>query len=71
MKTKVCLVLNAPTLRENLALVDLYRHWIDVVELRVDCLSPDERLQFRGFPEMAGIPCILTIRRKSDGGQFV
>lgn len=70
MKTKICLVLNAPTLRENLALVDLYRHWIDIVELRVDCLAPDERLQFRGFPEMADIPCILTIRRKSDGGQF-
>jgi len=71
MKTKICLVLNAPTIRENLALVELYRQWIDVAELRVDCLVPDERLQFRSFPEMAKIPCILTIRRKSDGGQFV
>jgi 3-dehydroquinate dehydratase/shikimate dehydrogenase len=71
MKTKICLVLNAPTIRENLALVDLYRHLIDIVELRVDCLAPDERLQFRSFPEVADIPCILTIRRKSDGGQFV
>ncbi len=71
MKTKICLVLNSLTIRENLALVDLYRHLIDCVELRVDCLAPDERLQFRSFPEIADIPCILTIRRKSDGGQFV
>ncbi len=71
MKTKICLVLNAPTIRENLALVELYRQWIDIAELRVDCLAQEERLLFRRFPEQAGIPCILTIRRKSDGGQFV
>ncbi len=71
MKTQICLVLTAPTLKEDLALVDLYRSWIDIAELRVDCLSPDERLHFRRFPEMSNIPCILTIRRKSDGGQFV
>ena len=71
MKTKICLVLTAPTIREDLALVELYRQWIDIVELRVDCLSPDERLNFRRFPELSDIPCILTIRRKSDGGQFV
>lgn len=70
-RTKICLVLTAPTLQEDLALVDLYRSWIDIAELRVDCLSPDERLHFRRFPEMANIPCILTIRRKSDGGQYV
>jgi len=71
MKTKICLVLTAPTLKEDLAMVDLYRSWIDIAELRVDCLSPEERLHFRRFPEMSDIPCILTIRRKSDGGQFV
>jgi len=71
MKTKICLVLTAPTLKEDLALVELYRQWIDIAELRVDCLSQEERLMFRRFPEMAGLPCILTIRRKSDGGQFV
>ncbi len=71
METKVCLVLTAPTLREDLALVELYRKWIDIAELRVDCLSPEERLNFRRFPEMAGLPCILTIRRRSDGGQFL
>jgi Shikimate 5-dehydrogenase len=71
MKTKICLVLTAPTIKEDLALVELYRPWIDIAELRVDCLSADERIYFRRFPEMANIPCILTIRRKSDGGQYL
>lgn len=63
-------MLTNPTIKENLALVDLYRPWIDIVELRVDCLSQEDRLNFRHFPELAKMPCILTIRRKSDGGQF-
>lgn len=71
MKTKICLILTAPTLKEDLALVELYREWIDIAELRVDCLAPDERLHFRKFPELAGIPCILTIRRQLDGGNFM
>jgi 3-dehydroquinate dehydratase/shikimate dehydrogenase len=71
MQTKICLVLTEKSLKEDLALVELYRQWIDIVELRVDCLSPDERLLFRDFPERANIPCVLTIRRTSDGGQFV
>lgn len=70
MKTKICLVLTAPTIHENLALVELYRAWIDIAELRVDCLIPEERLKFRRFPEIAGLPCVLTIRRTSDGGKF-
>ncbi|HOT62742.1 MAG TPA: shikimate dehydrogenase [Treponemataceae bacterium] len=71
MKTKVCLCLTARTLKEDLALVEAYRPWIDVAELRADCLAPDERLSIRRFPEMSGIPTILTIRRQSDGGEFV
>ena len=71
MKTKICLVLTAQTLKEDLALVELYRPWIDLAELRVDCLNPEERLHFRKFPELSNIPCILTIRRKSDGGKYV
>lgn len=71
MKTKICLVLSATTLKEDLALVELYRPWIDMAELRVDCLAPEERLHFRQFPSTANIPCILTIRRKSDGGRYV
>jgi len=68
---KICLSLTAKTLAQDLEILKKYRNYIDLVELRVDCLDPDERLQIRGFPEMAGIPVILAIRRSSDGGQFV
>jgi 3-dehydroquinate dehydratase/shikimate dehydrogenase len=42
-----------------------------MAELRVDCLDPDERLLIRRFPELAGLPVALTIRRRIDGGNFV
>jgi 3-dehydroquinate dehydratase/shikimate dehydrogenase len=41
-----------------------------LAELRVDCLEPGERLYIRQFPELAGIPVILTVRRDVDGGYF-
>jgi len=50
--------------------VNKYRSFADLVELRVDCLDPDERLYIRRFPELAGIPAILTIRRDIDGGKY-
>lgn len=67
---KICLCLTASTLAENLKILNTYRKWVDMVELRVDYLSVEERLHIRRFPEMAGIPVILTIRRVSDGGIF-
>jgi 3-dehydroquinate dehydratase/shikimate dehydrogenase len=45
-----------------------YRPYIDLAELRVDCLSDDERLLVRPFPRLAGLPVILTVRREKDGG---
>lgn len=69
-RPKICLCLTGKTLEEDLAILNKYRSWIDVAELRVDYLSSDERLNIRRFPEMAGIPCILTIRRRIDGGQY-
>jgi 3-dehydroquinate dehydratase/shikimate dehydrogenase len=48
-----------------------HRKHIDMAELRVDCLDPDERLLIRRFPELAGLPVALTIRRRIDGGNFV
>ncbi|MDR1786597.1 MAG: type I 3-dehydroquinate dehydratase [Spirochaetaceae bacterium] len=68
---KVCLCLTGGTLNEDLALVEKYRPCIDMAELRADFLQKDERLHIRRFPELAGIPCILTIRRKIDGGKFL
>jgi 3-dehydroquinate dehydratase/shikimate dehydrogenase len=68
---KICLCLTAKTLAGDLEILDRYRKYIDIAELRVDCLEPNERLLIRRFPEMAGLPVILTIRRSIDGGQYV
>ena len=62
--------LTAPTVAQDLELIEKYRPYIDLVELRVDLLDDDERLIIRDFPSKAGIPCILTIRRTVDGGMF-
>ncbi len=67
---KVCLTLTGKTLQEDLAILDKYRKYIDIAELRVDLLDDEERLYARRFPKMAGLPCILTIRRTNDGGLF-
>lgn len=67
---KLCLCLTAPTIEENLKVLERYRSNIDLVELRVDFLRPEEYFYIRRFPELAHIPSILTVRRYSDGGQF-
>ena len=67
---KNCLCLTANTIERDLVILNKYRRYADLVELRVDCLDPDERLQIRRFPQLAGLPVILTIRRDIDGGQF-
>jgi len=67
---KLCLCLTAPTIEENLKVLERYRSIIDLVELRVDFLRPEEYFYIRRFPELAHIPSILTVRRYSDGGQF-
>ncbi|MCL2808609.1 MAG: type I 3-dehydroquinate dehydratase [Treponema sp.] len=67
---KICLCLTAKTIKRNLEILNKYRMYADLVELRVDCLNPDECLYIRRFPELAGLPVILTIRRDIDGGYF-
>ncbi|MDR2096105.1 MAG: type I 3-dehydroquinate dehydratase [Treponema sp.] len=67
---KICLCLTAKTIKRNLEILEKNRKWTDIAELRVDCLDPDERFLIRHFPEKAGIPVILTIRRDIDGGQY-
>ncbi|MCL2411198.1 MAG: type I 3-dehydroquinate dehydratase [Treponema sp.] len=67
---KICLCLTGKTIKRNLEILEKYRKFADVAELRVDCLDYDERLYIRRFPELAGMPIILTIRRDIDGGQF-
>ena len=70
LRSKICLCLTGKTIQEDLDFIETYRDYIDIVELRVDCLLPDERLYIRKFPALAGLPCILTIRRTNDGGFY-
>ena len=66
----VCLTLTGATLEEDLKILDTYRNYVDIAELRADFLNDDDRLVVKRFPQMAGIPCILTLRRTIDGGNF-
>jgi 3-dehydroquinate dehydratase / shikimate dehydrogenase len=67
----ICLTLTARTLEEDAALVNKYSQYIDIAELRVDFLDEDEGLYIRRFPLMVHVPCVLTIRRHIDGGEFM
>jgi 3-dehydroquinate dehydratase/shikimate dehydrogenase len=68
---KLCLCLTGKTIARDLEVLQKYRKYVDMAELRVDCLDPNERLLIRRFPELAGMPVVLTIRRRIDGGNFV
>jgi 3-dehydroquinate dehydratase/shikimate dehydrogenase len=68
--SRLCLSLTGKTLAKDLEILEKYRRHIDLAELRVDCLEPDERFYIRRFPEQAGLPVILTVRRVVDGGYF-
>ncbi len=70
-RPKICLTLTGKTIQENLEILEKYRKYVDIAELRADFLEGEENLYIRKFPKLAGIPCILTIRRKMDGGQFI
>ncbi len=67
---KICLCLTGATIAQNLAALEKYRDKVDMVELRADYLDPSEFPHIRAFPEKAGLPSILTVRRRSDGGVF-
>jgi 3-dehydroquinate dehydratase/shikimate dehydrogenase len=67
---KICLCLTAETIARNLEILEANYRNVDIAELRVDCLDPDERFLIRRFPEQAGLPVILTVRREMDGGNY-
>ena len=67
---RICLVLTGRTLAEDVAMYEAERYFADMVELRVDFLSPEERGKVASFPEMVDVPAILTFRRRKDGGEF-
>ncbi|HTX74262.1 MAG TPA: type I 3-dehydroquinate dehydratase [Rectinemataceae bacterium] len=66
----LCLALTGRTIAENRAALERYRGLADIAELRADLLNPEEMFHVRDFPASAGIPCILTVRRRVDGGGF-
>ncbi|PIE98421.1 MAG: 3-dehydroquinate dehydratase [Treponema sp.] len=68
MSAKICLVLTEDTIEKNLRLIDEYKNYIDIVELRADFLKGDEVLSIRKFPAFVDVPVILTLRRVVDGG---
>ena len=70
-RSRICLTLTESTLEADLNILNKYRKYIDIVELRADFLESDERLYVRRFPKLAGLPCVLTYRRQIDGGNFV
>lgn len=67
---KTCLCLTGKTIAQNLNALEHYRNRIDMCELRVDFLEAQEQFLIRSFPEKAGMPVILTVRRRTDGGRF-
>jgi 3-dehydroquinate dehydratase/shikimate dehydrogenase len=67
----ICLVLTGQTIQDNLEQLTKNRPYIDLCELRVDLLNPEEYPFIPSFPEVAGIPVILTCRRLADGGKYV
>lgn len=69
-KPLVCLCLTGKTIDEDVRIAEEYIRYIDMVELRADCLEEDERLNIRDFPSLVKVPCLLTIRRVADGGKY-
>jgi 3-dehydroquinate dehydratase / shikimate dehydrogenase len=66
----ICVVLAGETLEEDLRLLESCRTRIDLAELRVDHLLPQEAAAAGRFPARARVPVILTVRRSKDGGRF-
>jgi len=69
-KSRICLSLTASTLAEDLRLLDSRREFVDMVELRADSLDPTELSHLPSFPKRSGLPVILTIRRRREGGRW-
>ena len=65
----ICLTLSSSTLESCLDEIRENRKYIDLAELRLDLLNPDEQKKAASFPSMTDVPLILTLRRKEDGGR--
>jgi 3-dehydroquinate dehydratase/shikimate dehydrogenase len=69
-RARLCLCLTAPTLDQDLELAARYRSSVDLLELRADFLQPGEWAALARFPQRAGLPAILTLRRPAEGGHW-
>ncbi len=75
-RSHICLTLTGKTLEEDIEQYRSQRYFTDMVELRVDLLKKSERAKAAKFSEMLAkeatwhVPCLLTFRRKCDGGAF-
>jgi 3-dehydroquinate dehydratase/shikimate dehydrogenase len=67
-KSRICLCLTGLTLEDDLRLLESGRGFADLAELRADFLDPAELPHLASFPKRAGLPVILAIRRRRDGG---
>jgi len=66
----LCLCLTSSRFEDNTAQLERYRTYIDMAELRIDLLRPEDRNKIVELPERFGIPFILTIRLPEDGGSW-
>ncbi len=67
---RICLCLTAASVGEDLELAARNRPLIQMAELRVDLLEPDERPHAWRVACGCDLPLILTVRRKRDGGCY-
>lgn len=65
----ICYTLSEHTLAGCQEQVEKNREYIDICELRVDLLDPEEQQKAYLFPSLVDIPVILTLRRVQDGGK--
>lgn len=66
----ICLSLTERRLEDNLEVAKAQADHADCCELRADFLEPEELASLDRFPRLLGKPCILTLRRRCDGGLF-
>ncbi|MBO4511594.1 MAG: chorismate synthase [Victivallales bacterium] len=67
---RICLTLTNATLQQDYADLAASRPFVDMAELRVDCLEKAELDNAHLFPQKTKLPVILTIRRSADGGAW-
>ena len=65
----ICLTLSESTIDAAVEKVRSQRQYIDMAELRLDFLTREECAKAHLFPSLVDVPCIVTNRRRQDGGR--